>query len=91
MVVVEKKYRGKGIAKKLVNLAIEEMIKNKADEIILETEVVNQAAIKLYENIGFLRVKRLHRYYLNQHDAYRLILPITDKSVSRSVFLPPLE
>ena len=89
MVVVNRSYRKQGIAKKLVNLVIEEMVKEKADEIILETEVINEAAIGLYENIGFLRVKRLHRHYLNQHDAYRLVLPITDKSSIRSAFLPP--
>ena len=30
--------------------------------------------MKLYERLGFLRSKRLHRYYLNGNSAYRLIL-----------------
>lgn len=30
--------------------------------------------MKLYERLGFLRSKRLHRYYLNGNSAYRLVL-----------------
>ena len=30
--------------------------------------------MKLYERLGFLRSKKLHRYYLNGNSAYRLIL-----------------
>lgn len=91
MLAVKTSYRGQGIAKKLVKLSIEEMIKEDADEIMLETEVVNTAAIRLYENMGFVRSKRLFRYYLNQHDAFRLILPLSDRSLVRSTFLEPLE
>ena len=32
------------------------------------------ASLKLYEGLGFLRTKRLHRYYLNGNPAFRLIL-----------------
>jgi len=35
-----------------------------ADEVILETEITNTAALKLYESMGFLRDKRLQSYYL---------------------------
>jgi hypothetical protein len=40
----------------------------------LETETTNTAAMKLYERLGFLRSKRLHRYYLNGNSAFRLVL-----------------
>jgi hypothetical protein len=43
-------------------------------QIVLETEITNTAAMKLYERLGFLRSKRLHRYYLNGNSAYRLVL-----------------
>jgi len=91
MLAVQKDYRGKGIAKKLVKKSINEMIEQGADEVMLETEVVNIPAITLYENMGFIRSKRLYRYYLNQHDAFRLILPITKKSTTRSAFLEQLQ
>ncbi|KAK9592745.1 N-alpha-acetyltransferase 30 [Aspergillus fumigatus] len=74
MLAVREEYRGRGIATKLVRMAIDAMIERDADEIVLETEITNTAAIKLYERLGFLRSKRLHRYYLNGNSAYRLVL-----------------
>ncbi|KAJ9297790.1 hypothetical protein DTO271G3_4011 [Paecilomyces variotii] len=74
MLAVREEYRGKGIATKLVRMAIDAMIERNADEIALETEISNTAAMKLYERLGFLRSKRLHRYYLNGNSAYRLVL-----------------
>lgn len=43
-------------------------------QIVLETEITNTGAMKLYERLGFLRSKQLHRYYLNGNSAYRLVL-----------------
>jgi peptide alpha-N-acetyltransferase len=74
MLAVQSPHRGRGIASKLVKLAIETMAARDADEIVLETEVLNTASLKLYERLGFLRSKRLHRYYLNGNAAFRLIL-----------------
>lgn len=50
------------------------MMEDEADEVVLETEVTNTAALMLYERLGFLRDKRLFRYYLNGVDALRLKL-----------------
>lgn len=74
MLVVKKEYRKLKIGSKLVKMAIEAMKEAKADEIVLETEVTNKPALKLYENLGFLRDRRLFRYYLNGLDALRLKL-----------------
>jgi len=74
MLAVQETHRGQGIATKLVCMAIDAMAVRDADEIVLETEVTNQASLKLYERLGFLRSKRLHRYYLNGNAAFRLIL-----------------
>lgn len=43
-------------------------------QIVLETEATNASALRLYEALGFVRDKRLARYYLNGNDAYRLKL-----------------
>lgn len=59
------------IGTKLVNLAVDAMAKT-CDEVVLETEVTNKAALRLYEKAGFVRDKLLTRYYLNGNDAYRL-------------------
>lgn len=89
MLAVNKDYRGHGIGSKLAQKAIE-ALRPRVDEIILETEVTNKGALRLYENLGFLRTKRFHRYYLNGNDALRLILPITERSTVLTTFLPEL-
>lgn len=40
----------------------------------METEVDNIPSLRIYEKLGFIRTKRLHRYYLNGNTAFRLIL-----------------
>lgn len=87
MIAVHSSYRRRGIAKRLVEIAIDKMIESGCDEVMLETEVENKAALRLYEGMGFLRMKRMYRYYLNEGDAFKLILPITEKSCVRSTFL----
>jgi ribosomal protein S18 acetylase RimI-like enzyme len=58
------------------------------DEICLETECCNLAALRFYESgkfkidLGFIKTKRLLNYYMNGNDAFRLMLWIT---------LPPIE
>ena len=51
-------------------------------QIALETEVTNTAAMKLYERLGFLRSKRLHRYYLNGNSAFRFMLFVKDTATT---------
>ncbi|GEQ71682.1 hypothetical protein JCM33374_g5368 [Metschnikowia sp. JCM 33374] len=91
MLVIDPAFRGQGLAKKLVKLSINKMLEwDRVDEIMLETEVDNVAALYLYESFGFLRTKRMHRYYLNGSDAFRLILPVSEISGTRIAFLPVL-
>ncbi|KAF9111390.1 N-alpha-acetyltransferase 30 [Mortierella sp. AM989] len=74
MLAVSKEYRKRRIGSTLVLMAIEAMKKTGADEIVLETEYSNQSAIALYLHLGFIKDKRLYRYYLNGVDAFRLKL-----------------
>lgn len=74
MLAVDERYRKRKIGSNLVLKAIHVMIESNADEVVLETEVTNKPALKLYENLGFVRDKRLFRYYLNGVDALRLKL-----------------
>ncbi|XP_063538644.1 N-alpha-acetyltransferase 30 [Cydia strobilella] len=74
MLAVDEKYRNKRIGSRLVRKAIQAMINDNADEVVLETEITNKPALMLYENLGFVRDKRLFRYYLNGVDALRLKL-----------------
>ncbi|XP_023668745.1 uncharacterized protein [Paramormyrops kingsleyae] len=74
MLAVDSKYRRKSIGTNLVKNAIYAMVDGDCDEVVLETEITNKSALKLYENLGFVRDKRLFRYYLNGVDALRLKL-----------------
>ncbi|OAA54484.1 Acyl-CoA N-acyltransferase [Niveomyces insectorum RCEF 264] len=74
MLAVSACHRGHGVATALVKRAIDAMAERQADEVVLETEETNIPAIRLYERLGFLRSKKLHRYYLNGSSAYRLVL-----------------
>ncbi|CAH1160073.1 unnamed protein product [Phaedon cochleariae] len=74
MLAVDQKFRKLRIGSNLVQMAINEMIQGEADEVVLETEVTNKPALQLYEKLGFVRDKRLFRYYLNGVDALRLKL-----------------
>ncbi|CAP81182.1 N-alpha-acetyltransferase mak3 [Penicillium rubens] len=90
MLAVREENRGRGIATKLVRMAIDAMIERDADEIVLETEITNTGAMKLYERLGFLRSKQLHRYYLNGNSAYRLVLYLKEGVGSiRTTFVDP--
>jgi len=52
MLAVDKDLRKRGIATTLVRKAIEEMDAQGADEVVLEAEDTNTAALHLYEKLG---------------------------------------
>ncbi|KAJ9478327.1 N-alpha-acetyltransferase 30 [Pseudozyma hubeiensis] len=92
MISVKSEFRGRGIAKKLVAKAVEEMVSMGAQEVVLETEADNEKALGLYEGLGFVREKRLHRFYLNGKDSFRLVLPIprgAQREVAPGIDGPP--
>jgi len=61
---VRKEYRGLGIGKKLMQAVIKRFItKYGVREISLEVHEKNLTAIKLYESLGFKKVKKLEGYY----------------------------
>ncbi len=39
------------------------------EQVVLETEFDNVSSLALYDSLGFLREKRLHRFYSNGKDA----------------------
>ena len=77
MLAVEDRYRRHGIGSNLVKRAVREMQRLGCNEAVLETEITNKGALRLYEALGFLRDKRLSKYYLNGVDAFRLKLWFT--------------
>ncbi|KAL4503142.1 hypothetical protein ABPG72_014371 [Tetrahymena utriculariae] len=79
MIVVKKQFRRLKLGRKLAQMFIDKCKELGADEVCLETECCNIAALKLYQSLGFAKVKKLMNYYLNGNDAYRLKLWFTDK------------
>ena len=74
MLAVDPQHRRLGLGRRLIQQGIDQMKSEGADEIVLETEITNTAALRLYESFGFVRDKRLLTYYLNGNDAYKLKL-----------------
>ncbi|TNY17116.1 putative acyltransfersase [Rhodotorula diobovata] len=90
-----KAFRGRGIATRLLRLSLSGMLRPPAallaslpsehpsrqpvDEVVLETEADNAAALAFYSKMGFVREKRLQRFYLNGKDAYRLRLDLSER------------
>jgi len=84
MLSVNKSWRKRGIARSLVRHSVDVMKENNVDEVVLETEYDNAAAISLYESLGFIREKRLFRFYMNGKDAFRLVLALPSPTRSHA-------
>ena len=75
MLDVEEDYRKRGLGKKMVELLMDIFKKSyRVNEISIETEVDNYAALGLYESFGFVRTKMYINYYFNANNAYKLKL-----------------
>ncbi len=86
MLAVDKAYRRKGLGSRLVKEAVRRMQNEQADEVVLEAEYSNSAAMELYLNLGFVKTKLLARYYLNGSDAYRLKLALTTPRMPEDLY-----
>lgn len=64
-IAVSKKYRRRGIARKLIASMIEKCVVEDGENIFLEVRESNAAAIALYENAGFEEISRRRDYYKN--------------------------
>jgi len=78
---VDPLHRGKGIGKKLLKAAEDEMILKGVNKIRLEVSTNNQCAINLYEKSGFRKTTFLKDYYRHKHygsyDAFRFVKLLT--------------
>ena len=90
MLAVESSFRKRGIGSELVKRAIAKMREIGCDEVVLETEYSNKTALEFYERQGFVRSKRMVRYYLNGGDAFRLKLWFTSPSWADPETLPDI-
>jgi RimJ/RimL family protein N-acetyltransferase len=81
-IIVQKKYRNKGIGSELIDMAIKEAKRiNNKKKIILSCFASNERALYLYEKLGFKRVGiRKKQFYLDDtyHDEVLMDLWIDD-------------
>lgn len=71
-IYVEKSYRNKDIASKLMDKLIEFAIDNKCINITLEVDESNDAAINLYKKYGFT-IATIRKKYYGKNDGYLMI------------------
>ena len=77
-VVVDEEYRGKGIAKSLIN-EFEKLVKaNDVYEILLEVRASNIPAISLYKKTGFEKISERKDYYQNPTEDAVIMKKIID-------------
>lgn len=72
-IATRKEYRHQHIALQLMEAMIQDCEDKQCSMISLEVRVSNQAAIKLYEKLGFITVNTRKQYYEDQEDAYLMI------------------
>lgn len=79
MLIVDHKYRKRGIGLALSIMAITKMIESGCEQIGLETEASNKGALGLYQKLGFVKEELLPKYYLSMADAFRLKLMVDSR------------
>ncbi len=72
------KFRKKGIALKLIDYLIKIAQEKKCQNISLEVDITNEAAINLYLKAGFQK-KALRKNYYQNHDAYLMVKELVVK------------
>jgi len=83
-IAVREPYRRRGIASELMTVVMERAKENYgANECFLEVRLSNDAAINLYEKLGFSKVKRNYGYYIDGEDAWVMAAPIDGMQVSK--------
>lgn len=75
-IAVDIPYRGKGVAKKLMQAMHEEARRLGATRCLLEVRVGNAPAIALYEGFGYRRYGVRKRYYSDGEDAALMEKPL---------------
>lgn len=73
-ITVDEGFRGRGFAKRFLQVLIADGIKSSKKEVFLEVRKSNTSAIQLYQKTGFEITKVRPRFYSNGEDAYQMKL-----------------
>lgn len=74
--------RGKGIAKYLLRQVIAFAMREEAESIVLEVRKSNQAAVQLYQSMGFIVIHTMPRFYPDGEDGYSMIFQVERTKLS---------
>lgn len=80
---VHPRARGRGLGRRLVEGLEARMVEAGMARSVLEVNVANEPAIRLYESLGYERVERLRNYYQNyaERDAFRYAKPLVRRTL----------
>ena len=70
------KFRRNGIATRIIKLSNAAMSGYGAEELFLEVRVSNEAAVRLYEALGYKIIKELRNYYRDMEGAYLMAMKV---------------
>src|SRR5262249_26650477 len=70
---VAPEYRRRGLARLILHEVERSFLTRGVTTVRLEVRTDNQAAQRLYEQLGYAIVKRMNRYYSSGHDAYMMV------------------
>ena len=79
-VAVDFPFRGKGMAKKLVQTAVASAVKEGAKRMVLDVRKSNMPAIQLYQTLKFTITQVRRSFYSNGEDAYGMTLYLDESS-----------
>lgn len=84
-VAVPRAFRGRGVARLLVERALDDCREGGGAVVFLEVRYSNKAAITLYKQLGFVETGRRGNYYENGEDAILMEYDFTDYEVDDAV------
>ncbi|MBO7703051.1 MAG: ribosomal protein S18-alanine N-acetyltransferase [Solobacterium sp.] len=75
-IAVDPAFRGRGIAKRMMDACIKDAVEQYCETLSLEVRVSNEPAIALYHSYGFIDAAVRRRYYEDGEDAILMVLPL---------------
>jgi ribosomal-protein-alanine acetyltransferase len=75
-IAVHSPYRGRGVAQALLNATVARLRSQGAGTLRLMVSTANQSALRFYRRFGFVRVRKVPRYYGAGRDAWRMRLEL---------------
>ena len=87
-IAVDARARGRGIARQLMQRAIEDSHERRRAVLRLETRSDNRAAQALFRGLGFTELDRKPRYYEDGQAAWRFQKPLWNEGAANEAVLP---